>query len=83
MSEYFCRNELDVRGLTRKSASRIDTGEIRRERATSRIASLLPDRVRNEVKTTRRPLTNAVIAELVDDIFLPLVSAGRAKPRSD
>jgi AcrR family transcriptional regulator len=54
----------------------IERGELHRERITPRVASLLPDLVRNEVMTTRKPLTNAVIAELVDDIFLPLVAQG-------
>ncbi len=54
-----------------------DRGEIDRSKLTPRIASLLPDLVRHEFLMTLKPVSNAVITEFVDDIFLPLV---RAKP---
>ncbi len=55
----------------------MDRGEIDRSKLTPRIASLLPDLLRHEVLMTLKPVPNAVIAEFVDDIFLPLV---RPKP---
>jgi hypothetical protein len=55
----------------------VDRGEIDRSKLTPQIASLLPDLLRHELLMTLRPVPNAVIAEFVDDIFLPLV---RAKP---
>jgi hypothetical protein len=55
----------------------VDRGEIDRSKLTPRIASLLPDLLRHEVLMTLKPVPNAVIAEFVDDIFLPLV---RPKP---
>ncbi len=55
----------------------VDRGEIDRSKLTPRIALLLPDLVRHEFLMTLKPVTNAVIAEFVDDIFLPLV---RPKP---
>jgi hypothetical protein len=50
-----------------------DRGEIDRSKLTPRIASLLVDLLRHEVLMTLKPVPNAVIAEFVDDIFLPLV----------
>jgi AcrR family transcriptional regulator len=52
-------------------------GEIDRSKLTPRIASLLPDLVRHEFLMTLKPVPKAVIAEFVDDIFLPLVSTDR------
>jgi AcrR family transcriptional regulator len=54
-----------------------DRGEIDRGKLTPRIRSLLPDLVRHEFLMTLKPVSNAVITEFVDDIFLPLV---RPKP---
>jgi AcrR family transcriptional regulator len=51
----------------------MDRGEIDRSKLTPRIASLLPDLLRHEVLMTLKPVPNTVIAEFVDDIFLPLV----------
>jgi AcrR family transcriptional regulator len=55
----------------------VDRGEIDRSKLTPRIASLPADLVRHEVLMTLKPVSNAVITEFVDDIFLPLV---RPKP---
>jgi AcrR family transcriptional regulator len=55
----------------------VDRGELDRSKLTPRIASLPADLLRHEVLMTLRPVPTAVIAELVDDIFLPLV---RTKP---
>jgi AcrR family transcriptional regulator len=55
----------------------VDRGEVDQNKLTPRIASLLPDLVRHEFLMTLKPVPNVVIAEFVDDIFLPLV---RPKP---
>jgi AcrR family transcriptional regulator len=57
----------------------IDRSEIDRSKLTPRIASLLPDLVRHEFLMTFKPVPNAVIAEFVDDIFLPLVRPKQAR----
>jgi AcrR family transcriptional regulator len=57
----------------------IDRGEIDRSKLTPRIASLLPDLLRHEVLMTLKPVSNTVIAEFVDDIFLPLVRPNPAR----
>lgn len=48
-------------------------GEIRLEKLTPRIISLPWDLLRNEMMTKQEPISDEVIAEIVDDIFLPLV----------
>jgi AcrR family transcriptional regulator len=55
----------------------VDRGEIDRSKLTPRIRSLLPDLVRHEFLMTLKPVPNAVIAEFVEDVFMPLV---RVKP---
>jgi AcrR family transcriptional regulator len=89
MSGYFSETNTSIADL-RKSvlqgshnpfdtvlARGVDRGEIDRSKLTPRIASLLPDLLRHELLVTLRPVPDAVIAEFVDDIFLPLV---RVKP---
>lgn len=51
-----------------------DRGEIDRAKITPRIVSLPTDLVRHEVLITQQPVPDAVLIEIVDDIFLPLVS---------
>jgi AcrR family transcriptional regulator len=51
----------------------VDRGEIDRSKLTPRIASLLPDLLRHELLMTLKPVPKAVIAEFIDEIFLPLV----------
>ena len=51
----------------------VDRGEIAAERLTPRIAALPTDLARHEILTTFAPLSDAAIAEIVDEIFLPLV----------
>jgi AcrR family transcriptional regulator len=61
----------------------IDRGEIDPGRLTPRIASLPVDLLRHEVMMTLKPVPDAVIVELVDRIFLPLVRpepAGEPEP---
>ncbi len=51
----------------------VERGEIDRSKLTPRIVSLPVDLLRHEVLMTFKPVPTAVLAEVVDDIFLPLV----------
>ena len=51
-------------------------GEIDPSKLTKRIASLPLDLLRHEGFMTHKPVPKAVIAEMLDTIFLPLVSKG-------
>jgi AcrR family transcriptional regulator len=89
MSEYFSETNTSMADLRMSVlqgshnpfdtvlARGVDRGEIDRSKLTPRIASLPLDLLRHELLMTLRPVPNAVIAEFVDDIFLPLV---RIKP---
>lgn len=57
----------------------VDRGEIDRSKLTPRIASLPVDLLRHEALMTLKPVPKAVIAEFVDDIFLPLVRVQPAR----
>ena len=52
----------------------IDRGEIAAARLTPRIASLPTDLARHEILMTFQPLSDEAIKEIVDEVFLPLVS---------
>ena len=52
----------------------IDRGEIAAARLTPRIVSLPADLARHEVLMTFEPLSDDAINEIVDEVFLPLVS---------
>jgi AcrR family transcriptional regulator len=52
----------------------IDRGEIAAARLTPRIVSLPTDLARHEVLMTFEPLSDNAIKEIVDEVFLPLVS---------
>ena len=52
----------------------IDRGEIAAARLTPRIVSLPTDLARHEILMTFRPLSDDAIKEIVDEVFLPLVS---------
>jgi AcrR family transcriptional regulator len=52
----------------------VDRGEIRREQVTERIARLPVDLFRYEILMTLRPLSDETIEDIVDTIFLPLLS---------
>ena len=52
----------------------IDRGEIAAARLTPRIVSLPTDLARHEILMTFEPLSDEAINEIVDEIFLPLVS---------
>ncbi|MEC0330733.1 TetR/AcrR family transcriptional regulator [Paenibacillus sp. FSL R5-0527] len=51
----------------------VERGEIRREKITPRIAKLPVDLIRHEVLITYEPVSQDTIAEIVDEIFLPLI----------
>lgn len=48
-------------------------GEICMEKLTPRIISLPWDLLRSEMITRQEPISDEVIREIIDDIFLPLV----------
>jgi len=51
-------------------------GELDQTKMTPRISSLPLDLIRYEVIMTRKPVSSAVIAEIIDTVFLPLTAAG-------
>jgi hypothetical protein len=55
----------------------IDRGEIDPDRITPRIARVPMDLLRHELLMTLRPVSEETIAEIIDDIFLPLVRPRR------
>lgn len=57
--------------ILRRAAER---GEVRLEKVTPRVASLPGDLLRHQLLITRAPPSDAFLAEIVDDIFLPLVA---------
>jgi len=61
-------------------ARAIDRGEIAAARLTPRIVSLPTDPARHEIVMTFEPLSDEAIKEIVDEVFLPLVSP--ADPRT-
>jgi AcrR family transcriptional regulator len=61
----------------------VERGEIDPERLTPRIATVALDLLRHEMLMTLQPVSEEAIAEIVDDIFLPLVRpAGEARKGS-
>jgi AcrR family transcriptional regulator len=50
-------------------------GELDQSKMTARISSLPLDLVRHEVIMTHKPVSNALIVEIIDTIFLPLAAA--------
>jgi AcrR family transcriptional regulator len=55
----------------------VDRGEIDPDRLTPRNISLPTDLARHEILMTLRPLSDEVIREIVEDVFLPLVRGDR------
>jgi AcrR family transcriptional regulator len=51
----------------------IERGEVDPDRLTSRIVALPTDLARHEVLMTLKPLSDEVIQEIVEDVFMPLV----------
>ncbi len=91
MRDYFVEtnsNLADLRGQLRGRRTieevlqrGVTRGEIDPSKLTERIASLPMDLLRNEVFMTHQSIPKAVIFEIIDTIFLPLVSPGKALPR--
>jgi AcrR family transcriptional regulator len=59
--------------LLKRAAER---GEVDLDKVTPRIATLPIDLIRHEVLSTHAPVSEEVIVEVVDTIFLPLVQKG-------
>ncbi len=59
-----------------------ERGEARAD-VSPRIATLPTDLFRNELFVTRTPPTERVIAEIVDEVFLPLVTEPRPVTAAD
>ena len=76
------RAELTDRELMRSILKRgVDRGEIAPASLTPRNIALPTDLARNEILMTRRPLSDEVIREIVEDVFLPLVRGDCHHPR--
>lgn len=56
-------------------------GEVDPARLTPRVRSVVFDLFRHDLLMTLKPLTEESIAAIVDEVFLPLVSAGRPQRR--
>lgn len=50
-----------------------ERGEVDLDRVTPRVMTLPIDLIRYEVMVANQPLSERVMTEIVDDIFLPLV----------
>jgi hypothetical protein len=61
----------------------VERGEIDPDRLTPRIVALPTDLARHEVLMTLEPLSEEVIRETVQEVFLPPVSPHRLPPRSN
>jgi AcrR family transcriptional regulator len=73
------KSQVAERGLIGDILRRgVERGEIDPARITPRIASLPADLARHEIIMTLDGIPDAVIEEIVDDIFLPLVSPVRS-----
>lgn len=53
----------------------IERGEIAAARLTPRVISLPTDLARHEILMTFEPLSDEAIKEIVDEVFMPLVSS--------
>lgn len=51
-----------------------ERGEVRPERVTARVAALPGVLLRHEMMVSRGPITDEFLAEVVDEVFLPLVA---------
>ncbi|GAA4708498.1 TetR/AcrR family transcriptional regulator [Phytohabitans rumicis] len=69
----FLRGRRQPFGIDEVLRRGVERGEIDPERLTPRISSVALDLMRHEMVMTLHPVPEEVIAEIVDDIFLPLV----------
>ena len=84
MSEYFLETGSSLADMRRRIIGDgrmkeilergVRRGELDRSKLTPRIASLPLDLVRHELIMTHKPVSRAVIEEIVDTIFLPLAA---------
>jgi AcrR family transcriptional regulator len=56
-------------------------GEIQLEKLTPRIIALPLDLLEHELMTRLEPISDEIITEIVDDIFMPLVEYSQKEPR--
>lgn len=77
LREDFLSGRPQPSGMRRILDRAVERGEIDPGRLTERIASLPSDLLRHEILMTLAPVSDGVIVEIVDSIFLPLV-----RPRS-
>jgi AcrR family transcriptional regulator len=66
--------EVSPRTITAVLTRAADRGQARRDRITRRIASLPGDLLRHEMMRPRGDTSDEFLAEIVDEVFLPLVS---------
>lgn len=86
MSDYFIETNSSMADLRERVAGKskfqevlkrgVARGELDQSKMTPRISSLPLDLFRHEVIMTRKPVSNALIVEIIDTIFLPLARAG-------
>jgi AcrR family transcriptional regulator len=86
MSEYFLETGSSIADLRRRIIGDgrmkevlergVRRGELDKSKLTPRISSLPLDLVRHELIMTHKPVSRAVIEEIVDTIFLPLAAPG-------
>lgn len=75
LSSYLQARQAGLKAMTTIMERAAARGEVRPEKITPRIASLPVDLVRHELFATRSAVPEKVLAEIVDEIFLPLVRA--------
>ncbi len=70
--------EVSPRAITAVLTRAAGRGQARRDRITPRIASLPGDLLRHEIMRPSGDTSDDFLAEIVDEVFLPLVSPGGA-----
>jgi AcrR family transcriptional regulator len=86
MNDYFKETNSSIKDLQQKLVCKGEfqevlergfaRGELDQSKMTRRISSLPLDLIRYEVIMTQRPVSSAVIAEIIDTVFLPLTATG-------
>lgn len=84
MKDYFKETNSNIKDLQQKLGCKGEfqkvlergfaRGELDQTKMTPRISSLPLDLVRYEVIMTQKPVSSAVIADIIDKVFLPLTS---------
>jgi AcrR family transcriptional regulator len=77
LSGGFEKWDAKMRQILKNAESRGEVNNV--EKINPRILSLPADLMRYELLTTHEPMSDETVAEIVDDIFLPLVYSGKAK----